>query len=695
MKKYLALLLAIVFCFGCFAACGSDDAAGTTTAAVTNDPNAATLAEAMTYLQSLYKDAAESTPRDYDMPAKVMIGTTQFTVTWKASVDTITIKESSRSGFWTIDIPDVNETETKYVLTATVKDSAGKTQEISFNRVIPVVDTNGVVTEPKEGEEYKLFMTQVTAGKVLYAIAETQDGKYLKTTDDASKAIVFKVEVVDGGYKFYTEIDGAKNYVYAYTVPYEDGSGKMSKYLCYSTDNASVWSYQQNVNAWFTTCEDGTTYVIGTYSSFETFCISESTYINATNTGVTQFPAELLENGADAPDLPAPDADDPAADSTLTVKEAIDLGASKISDQYTAGKYYVTGVITEVYNDTYGNMKIADSEGNVLTVYGTYSADGSTRYDKLEVKPVAGDTVKIYGIIGQYNDTPQIKNGWIVEHTPGEGTDTPDQPDTNEQGGTDTVPATLAEQLAEAAKLSNGAYLSYESTITGTITDAPQASSYTAGQYKFTVSDGTNSVLCYYTPVTGGTPEKGDTVTVTGKLTAFNGTAQFDSTAAATVTKTSGGDEVQQPDGATVLSGDLTDGMQIVIVNGANKKALSSDPSSAGSFYQKGADVVISGNTVTGYGTAEIWTVVVNGDGSYSFKQGDQKIGMQASYASMGLGYENDKWTVTAVDGGYNITNVARGNTMEWYADKGNWSTYNPEDIATNPLFVQSIYVVQ
>ena len=34
------------------------------------------------------------------------------------------------------------------------------------------------------------------------------------------------------------------------------------------------------------------------------------------------------------------------------------------------------------------------------------------------MKPVAGDTVKIYGIVGQFNGTAQIKNGWIVEHTP-------------------------------------------------------------------------------------------------------------------------------------------------------------------------------------------------------------------------------------------------------------------------------------
>lgn len=581
MKKYLALLLAIVFCLGAFVACG-----GETTEEPAGDPAAATLDEAVTYLQTLYKDAAVNTPRSYDMPGKVMIGTTSFTVTWKVSIEAIKVVESPKAGFWTITLPEKNETEQKYTLTATVKDADGKTKDVSFNRVLPVME-NTSTSNPEADKEYKLFMTQVNVGKVLYAIAETQDDKYLKTTDDPAKAAIFKTEEVEGGVKMYTMINGVKSYIYAHTVPYEDGSGKMSKYLCYSAENASVFTYQQKVNAWFTTCADGTTYVMGTYSSFETFCISESSFITEVNSGVTQFPAELLENGKAAPELPKDENNDPAADSTLTVKQAIELGKSKIHDQYTQGKYYVEGVITEVYNETYGNMKITDNEGNILTVYGTYSADGSTKYGEMETKPVAGDTVKVYGIIGQYNDTPQMKNGWIVSSSAQGGTDTPvTKPETNETP------------------------------------DTPVA-------------------------------------------------------------------------GATVLSGNLENGMKIVIVNGANKKALSSDPSSAGSFYQKGADVTVNGNTVTGYGQAEIWTVVANADGSFSFQQGDQKLGMQDSYSSMSLGSVNDKWTVTAVDGGYNITNVKRGNTMEWYADKNNWSTYNPNDIATNPLFVQTIYVVK
>ena len=106
----------------------------------------------------------------------------------------------------------------------------------------------------------------------------------------------------------------------------------------------------------------------------------------------------------------------PPSNSVLTIEEAIALGISKAHNAYTTEKYYVTGVITEVYNTTYGNMRLADQEGNILTVFGTYSADGKTRYDAMTVKPVAGDTVTVYGIIGQYNGTPQMKNGWITEH---------------------------------------------------------------------------------------------------------------------------------------------------------------------------------------------------------------------------------------------------------------------------------------
>lgn len=110
----------------------------------------------------------------------------------------------------------------------------------------------------------------------------------------------------------------------------------------------------------------------------------------------------------------------PAADSTLTVEQAIALGSTFEHNNYTTGKYYVTGKITEIYNTQYGNMKITVDDTTIFTVYGTYSADGSVRFDSMPVKPVVGETITVYGIIGQYNGTPQMKNGWITEQAPHE-----------------------------------------------------------------------------------------------------------------------------------------------------------------------------------------------------------------------------------------------------------------------------------
>ncbi len=152
---------------------------------------------------------------------------------------------------------------------------------------------------------------------------------------------------------------------------------------------------------------------------------------------------------------------DPAADSTLTIAEAVALGESKDHNSYTEGKYYVTGVITEVYNTTYGNMYIKDASGNILTIFGSYSEDGETRYDKLADKPVAGDTITVYGIIGQYNGTAQMKNGWIKGAKAAEDTET-------EPEETEPTPAPASEALAALLASSLSIQIPGETTLPAT-----------------------------------------------------------------------------------------------------------------------------------------------------------------------------------------------------------------------------------
>ena len=135
------------------------------------------------------------------------------------------------------------------------------------------------------------------------------------------------------------------------------------------------------------------------------------------------------------------------------------------------------------------------------------------------------------------------------------------------------------------------------------------------------------------------------------------------------------------------------DGEQIVIYNPANMKALSTEYSG---FYNKGTDVTLTNGTLTGYTEADVWTVGVNADGTYTFSTSDgKKLSMGASYGSTPLDDVNTAWNVTeaATTGCYYIQNAVRGNYLEWYADKNNWSSYGK--IGDEALFAQAFYRVR
>ena len=135
------------------------------------------------------------------------------------------------------------------------------------------------------------------------------------------------------------------------------------------------------------------------------------------------------------------------------------------------------------------------------------------------------------------------------------------------------------------------------------------------------------------------------------------------------------------------------DGEQIVIYNPANMKALSTEYSG---FYNKGTDVTLTNGTLTGYTEADVWTVGVNADGSYTFSTKDgKKLSMGEKFTSTPLDDVNTAWKVSAAatTGCYYIQNAVRGNYLEWYADKSNWSSYN--NISDELLFAQAFYRVR
>ena len=126
MKKLIALILAAVLCLGVLAGCEKAPEA----------PVVDALANAKSYLHTMYKDTPETTPTDYTVVGMVVIGGTTFEVEWTADSDTIKITRGEDK-MVTIDVDEENPEELKYTLTATLKDADGKTASVSFAHKVP------------------------------------------------------------------------------------------------------------------------------------------------------------------------------------------------------------------------------------------------------------------------------------------------------------------------------------------------------------------------------------------------------------------------------------------------------------------------------------------------------------------------------------------------------------------------------
>ena len=150
-------------------------------------------------------------------------------------------------------------------------------------------------------------------------------------------------------------------------------------------------------------------------------------------------------------------------------------------------------------------------------------------------------------------------------------------------------------------------------------------------------------------------------------------------------------DQPGQPDDPTAP---LKNGDQVVIYNPANLKALSTEYTG---FYNKGTDVTLTGGKLSGFAEADIWTVGVNDDGSYTFSTADgKKLSMDEKYSSTPLDKAHTAWTLeqAATEGCYYIKNMGRSSYLEWYAEKNNWSAFGT--IGSNEaLFAQAFFKIQ
>lgn len=104
----------------------------------------------------------------------------------------------------------------------------------------------------------------------------------------------------------------------------------------------------------------------------------------------------------------------PEPDSEISIKSAIAIGLTYASNKFSTDKFYVRGKIVSIEEGSKVNITIENSYGDSLYLYNTYSNNGES-YSSMATKPRIGDTILVYGVIGQFNKIAEMNKGWIVE----------------------------------------------------------------------------------------------------------------------------------------------------------------------------------------------------------------------------------------------------------------------------------------
>ncbi len=254
-----------------------------------------------------------------------------------------------------------------------------------------------------------------------------------------------------------------------------------------------------------------------------------------------------------------------------TVATAAEINAAEDSEDVL---YELTGYISSVKNDTYGNLYIKDATGEVY-VYGTLDAEGAAKnFASLGIS--AGDIVTVTGPKTSYDGAPQMKNVTVKKHVK-------------------VADKTVAEFLA--AEESAEVYFRLTGTAEGIAN---------AGEYgNFNIVDETGSVYVYGL-LTGWGGEKqqfqtlgineGDKVTLVGVRTSYKGTAQVGS--AFYVSHEAGSSDEGGEEGGDDNTGDEGGSSEAVWNMGSANQSWAADTHAT---YGAGYSATVDGITVAYY----------------------------------------------------------------------------------------------
>ena len=99
--------------------------------------------------------------------------------------------------------------------------------------------------------------------------------------------------------------------------------------------------------------------------------------------------------------------------NVITIEQAQEI-AKIAGETTTAERYYIHATVATVTNSAYGAMIIEDETGSI-SVYGTYSEDGSLTYASMTDKPKKGDEILFSCTLHTFSGTAEVQNARVVK----------------------------------------------------------------------------------------------------------------------------------------------------------------------------------------------------------------------------------------------------------------------------------------
>ena len=85
----------------------------------------------------------------------------------------------------------------------------------------------------------------------------------------------------------------------------------------------------------------------------------------------------------------------------ISISKALEIANSLDGGAETLKSYAIEGTVKDIASTTWGNMTVKDASGEIY-VYGAYDVISGDRYDAMSDKPVANDTVLLFGPLKKY-----------------------------------------------------------------------------------------------------------------------------------------------------------------------------------------------------------------------------------------------------------------------------------------------------